>query len=170
MNRTARPIKEPTLYQRGDSSGGCIGAFHKYCYWRAEIRTSHAGVIRSPLCGGKSFPSSFHPRSPVLRRRRAPPCTRHQPRSFLTLHAARPTSFSLSLPPFRPPRSSGAFSLSAPGASYGPTLLSRSALFRAVEIVCRCTADVQPFVGHGSNEKGGVNGISRGRHGHRCQR
>jgi len=60
-------------------------------------------------------------------------------------------------------------SLPTAGASYHPTPVSCSALFRAVEIVC-------PYGGRAairrgrSNEKGGVNGISRGRHGHRRQR
>lgn len=56
-------------------------------------------------------------------------------------------------------------------ASYlrSPPLFSCSALFRAVEIVCPYgrRAAIRRA---GSNEKGGVNGISRGRHGHRCRR
>lgn len=172
--------------------GAHIGAFHKYCYWRAEIRVSHAGVIRftlrteQPLLPQREIFLSFALiRSSVLR---------SAPRSFvrkttrsLSLFRARPTFFSLFLP--SSPRALSAipasgcpafastFSLSSPlpcFAAAAAALLhsspfSCSALFRAVEIVC-------PYGGRAairrgrSNEKGGVNGISRGRHGHRRQR
>jgi len=153
-----------------------IGAFHKYCYWRVEIRVSHTEVIRFSLPAqqpllphrGKSFSSSFT-LTRLFSQCRA--TTTITTTTHPLLYIGRPTFLSLFPLVFltRCPAFAAPFiPLPATGALYPPPV-SCSVLFRAVEIVC-------PYGGRAairrgrSNEKGGVNGISRGRHGHRRQR
>lgn len=144
-----------------------IGAQKSVCH------TQESYVFPLPqqplLRRGKSFSSSFVLIHPVLQTK---PC--YPPPLFLSFISDVPLfflSFSWSFWPVVPisRRLFSSLPASPPGASYRPPFLSCSALFRAVEIVC-------PYGGRAairrgrSNEKGGVNGISRGRHGHRCQR
>lgn len=160
-----------TLSARRQAPGRAahIGAFHKYCYWRAEIRVSHAEVIRFSASlppssrsshssrSGKSF--LFHPCSPVLRRRGYHHHhRRRRRRSSSPLYRAPHFSFSLSLGPSDPlSRFRGAFSLPSPAAGAARhTALLRSLvpLFFAPWKSFVPTADVQPFVEDDRTKKG----------------
>lgn len=82
MNRTDRIYDNPSRRRKTNryfiikttSTGGAahIGTFHKYYYWRAEIRVSHAGVIRFSLPAAATPPQRgillflFRPYSLVL--------------------------------------------------------------------------------------------------------
>lgn len=85
------------------TSTGCaahIGAFHKYCYWWAEIRVSHAGVIRFTPLAAATPPAEGNPSlplSPLLAC--SPTCNHHHQHQplFLSFRESCASHFSFSL-------------------------------------------------------------------------
>jgi len=117
-----------------------IGAFHKYCYWRAEIRVSHAGAIRFSLAAAATPPAEGNPSLPLspLLACSPTPCYHryHRHQSFSPLY--RPTFLPLFLFGLSDPLSRFRLYSSSPQPARHTTLFQSLVplFFRAVKIVC----------------------------------
>lgn len=159
LQEEERPIA--TLSARRQVRAACIahiGACHKYCYWRAEIRVSHAGVIRFSLTAAATPPQReillflFRPYSLCSPNAVLPPPSP----LFLSFISDVPLFFLPFSRPFWPvvPISWHLFS-SLPASYYPPSLSSSLVpLFFALWKSFVPTADAQPFVADDRTKKG----------------